>query len=129
MRKAVRTQGDELQDYYTRLTGLDCSGDRDTARQEFKKEADINELIKRFGGITPVTRAGTPQFTETDYNLDLQGALAAIDEARQVYKELPIEVRRDFPSMRSLLNALESGTVTLQTEDKRPTPPKPEGST
>lgn len=74
MHPAIRSQTDTDQELYSDEAGLDCSNLPDTARQEFKREADINDLLSRYG-------VGLPQkptrFAEADFDMDLQQALLA----------------------------------------------------
>lgn len=66
-------------------------------QQQFKAEADINNLVKRYGltGVMP----GNPKvpmygdFTEVK---DYQTAMQAVVEARDGFMALPAEVRRYF---------------------------------
>lgn len=124
MQPAIRTQVDELQDQYSDEAGLDCSGDKDMARQEFKEEADVNTILLRFGlGASH----GLPKtFGETDYDLDLQNALHAIRDAKAAHSRLPEELKADYPTWQSFLNAVESGRLTSEPLPENP-PKQPEG--
>lgn len=107
MHPAVRTQHDANQDTYTLAGGLDCADSKDLARQEFKDEADVNILLKRFG--VDSFQAKQPLFGDTDYDIDLQQALAAIQAAKEVYRGLTPELKKLYPNWRSMLNAANSG--------------------
>lgn len=107
--KALRTQHDDLQDDYSQLGGLDCSDSRDMARQEFKDETDVNVILKRFG--VDSFQAKAPIFGETDYDIDLQQALAAIQSAKEVHRGLPPELKKVYTNWRSMLNAANSGDL------------------
>lgn len=148
MPKAERTQADDRQEAYSAAGALDCSKDRDMARQEFKDEADINKLLARFGvGGAPPPQQLKGTFTETDFGLDLQNALAAVDNAKSVWSRLPQNLKTKYPSWRRMLNAATTGDLgadlkKLQDEHSQrvssdasqssgkgppsdPTPPKP----
>lgn len=124
MQRATRTQVDEQQEYYSELTALDCSNSADMARQEFKKETDINDLMRRFGLSTP-TRP--PEYSDVDWNIDLQSALAAIADSKRAWYTLPDNLRQKYPNWRDLLNALEKGELTLHNEEPAIEPVQPTG--
>lgn len=126
MHPAVRTQADGEQDLFSAASVLDCAaeGNLDTARQEFKQEADINVLLQRFGINAPQKQV---TFQDVDFDLDLQTALAAIATARAVHRSLPPELRADFPTWQALLTAVDRGEVTIS--DKPPEVPAPKPST
>lgn len=71
---------------------VDCSGDTPLTRQEFKDDADINNLVARMlnGQSVPMSQ---PQYGDADYTKDLDGAYAAADELVATYNGLPQEVR------------------------------------
>lgn len=91
---------------------------KDMARQEFAKEADINYMLSRFN-VVPAR--GAPTFGEWDDNIDLQTALDATREARSAYRRVPEELRKRFNSMEELLAAVENGSLVIK--DDEPTPP------
>lgn len=113
MHPAIRTQVDMDQDEYSLASALDAS-DGDRTRQEFKAETDINVLIKKFG----VPQSGRQMmFTDVDYTIDLQQAMASIQEARQAHAKLPDNLRARYPNWRDLLNALDRGELTIHGEE------------
>lgn len=93
---------------------------KDMARQEFGKEADINYMLSKFG-ITP--ERGAPTYGEWDDTIDLQQALTATAEAKTAYAELPQELRDKFSSMEELLNAYQKGALEI-VDGEVPVPPK-----
>lgn len=102
---------------------LDASAsatNKDTARQEFKDEADINYMLSRFGITQP---RGTPTYGTWDETLDLQVAIQSVREARTAYADLPKVLRDKFTSMDHLLTAVENGSLVLKDEDA-PAPAK-----
>lgn len=114
--KAIRTQADDVQELLSQLSGLDCSQplengepNLDRARQEDAKDADINEILTRFGVDT--FQQKTPIFTESDFDLDLQTALGAIASAKEVHKGMPPEIKKIYPTWRSMLNAANTGDL------------------
>lgn len=120
--RAVRKQSDTEQDGYSLLTGLDCSDLPDMTRQEFKDEADINNLMTRYG----VT--GAPQrptvFGEVDYDQDLQQAKQALHDAQRAWEHLPQNIKEKYRGWRSLFTAIENGTFEMPAET--PAEPIPE---
>lgn len=124
MNPANRTQADGKNELYSELTGLDFDPSLDKARQEFKQESDVNIILARFGVNAPQKQA---TFGEVDYNIDLQTAFAAIADAKRAHRELPEEIRRDYPTWQSLLNGIESGEIRFK--DQPPAEPAAEATT
>lgn len=108
------------------IDASDSPENKDTARQEFKDEADINVMLSKFG-ITP-TR-GAPTYGEWDDTIDLQVALQSVSDARSAYKELPEELRAKFTSMEQLLEALENGSLVIKNEEAPVEAPVPKSAT
>lgn len=81
----------------------------DVTRQEFKQEADINWLMKRYvGGAGPVAQ---PQmFAEVDETIDLLSAQNAMMDARRAYETLP-QVLRNALNFTGFLEALANGSL------------------
>lgn len=111
MHRAIRTQVDSEFEAYSLRTGIDFSDAKDLARQEFKAETDVNQLLGRFG----VGALGQRQqiFTETDFGLDLQTALEAVEMSRQAHRQLPRELREKYPTWQALLNGLYTGQFKM----------------
>lgn len=95
------------------LDASDSPTNKDTARQEFRDEADINYMLSRFGITQP---RGAPTYGEWDYSIDLQSALESVREARAGYRTLPEDLRRKFPSMEDMLRAVENGSLVIKDE-------------
>lgn len=104
MKPNPRTQIDDKGDEYSLLAAT-YADDKMITRQEYKDEADINLLLKRFGVIPG------PQGTygEVDYTLDLQTALAALASANKANFDVPTELRDKYRGWRDVLNATETG--------------------
>lgn len=122
MHPAIRSQSDTDQELYSDEAGLDCSNLPDTARQEFKKETDVNDLLARYG-------VGVPQqptrFAAADFDMDLQQALDAISESKQAWAGLPDNLKRQYTTWQELLTALDNGSLVLHNEEPV-IPPAPE---
>lgn len=95
---------------------------KDTARQEYKQEADVNYMLSRFGITAP---RGTPTYGEWDDSIDLQIALESVREAEEGYRTLPKELREKFPSMEAMLTAIENGSLVLKPEEEPAKQPVP----
>lgn len=123
--KAVRRQSDNKQQEYSLLTRLDTTNLPDMTRQEFKDDADINKLLHRFGANVPQKRV---RYGEQDLDVDLQGAYAALADAKEAWREMPIKLREKYPTWTHMLEAIDAGT--LNPEDYRPASPttKPDAS-
>lgn len=121
----MRSQGDGKQNEYSRRGALDCSDSTDVARQEFKSEADVNVLLQKYGVGIPQKQVA---FGDTNFDIDLQEALAAVQAAKRAYRQLPPELRQRYPSWQTLLNNLASGRITkadLDTPVTKPEVPAP----
>lgn len=95
---------------------------KDMARQEFAKDADINYMLSKFG-ITP--ERGAPTYGEWDDSLDLQQALTSVAEAKAAYRDLPEELRNKFESMEDLLTAYNNKSLVIK-DGEQPEQPKTE---
>lgn len=105
--KPQRTQADGLSQTVSIATATQDDSAFDRTRQEYTKDADVNNLLTRFG----VMHTGeTPLYKEIDYNIDLQTALRAIQTTREAYRTLPADIRAKYPDWQTLLNAVENGT-------------------
>lgn len=87
---------------------------KDMARQEYAKDADVNHMLSRFG-IVP--ERGAPTYGEWDDTIDLQSALTATREAAEAYRNLPPELRQKFNSMEELLTAVDNGSLVIKDEE------------
>lgn len=69
-------------------------------RQEFKDEADINNILSRYerDGIIPETRDGAPQFADLTDPIftDFQRAQNIVIDAQEAFEALPARVRERF---------------------------------
>lgn len=114
--RPMRTQDDGLGDMVSLATATTPVGDSLT-RQEFKDDADVNLLLKKYGVDTPVRAFQQAQFTEVDYNVDLQQALAAVNEAKRVTGAVPEELRDKYPTWKHVLDGVESGQYGKDLEE------------
>ncbi|QCQ85119.1 internal scaffolding protein [Blackfly microvirus SF02] len=103
-----RTQNDGLGNEASDAGGITFDPTDTLVRQEFKDECDLNILLARFGINTQVRTDGI--YTETDYNLDLQQALAAMASARQANLDVPEELRNKYPDWLAVLEGADNGT-------------------
>lgn len=100
----------------------DVTENKDVARQEFAKDADINYMLSKFG-ITP--ERGAPTYGEWDDTIDLQQALASVAEARAAWSNIPHELKQKFKSMEQLLTAYSNGSLVIK-DGEVPVQPKTE---
>lgn len=115
--KPVRRQGDLQNEASSQANRIAFDPREDRARQEDKDMADINKIVKLFGGsLVPPP----PNSAEVDYTLDLQNALHAVRQAREAYDTLPYDLRQKYTDWKQLLQAIEDGTYeTPEAEAKR----------
>lgn len=111
MRPAIWDHANYLDREDHDLQGLDCSGDKDMARQEFKHEANINTIMDRFQrtGMAPAMRQ--PVFGDHDFDLDLHGGFIALHEAQRAFLNLPKELRDKYKNPQGMLDAVHDGTM------------------
>lgn len=106
---AIRGQADGKQKWWSDFTGMDFTESPSVTRQEFRDETEINTLLARYG----VGQAQRPlTFGEANYDLDLQQALMAIEEAKVAHYRLPDHLKTQYPTWREFLNAVETGQLT-----------------
>lgn len=104
--KPTRTQDDGLGDIVSEMTAHTPQGESLT-RQEFRDDADINILLARFGVDQQMRQ---PTYGQTvDYSIDLQTAMAAVNDARRIAGNVPDELRQKYPTWREVLNGSETG--------------------
>lgn len=123
MHPAIRAQKSDAQEYWSALSALNCSlaledgsPNVDRARQEFKKETEVNDILRRFG-VTGATQQRQGTFGEQDFTLDLQQALSAIEQTKAAYRDMPNDLQRRYPTWQRFLNAIERGDLTLHQTD------------
>lgn len=92
-------------------SGLVCPVEEDKARQEFKDEADVNVILRRFGAggfeVRPV------RYGVQDMDADLQSVYRAAELAQEGWLRLPEHVRRRYPGWPELLDAVDRGEAVL----------------
>lgn len=106
---AIRTQVDGLNEEYSISTGLDCSNLPDMTRQEFKDETDVNKVLARYG-VNGLMRE--PQYSEIDYDMDLQQSIESIREAERAIGKLPLELREKYSTWERLLAGAHNGSMS-----------------
>lgn len=113
MHHAIRTRHDERGQEYSNRFAISFVDTTSVARQEFKDEADINIMLKRFG-VNHQQRTLT--FGEQDYTIDLQAALSAIDQSKRVYARMAPEVKEIYPTWQKFVSGLNSGALAKDLE-------------
>lgn len=113
--RRLREQNDGTGDHYSLVTSLDMSDqdnpdNKTSVRQEFKDEADINNILRKFGYDT---FNNDPRFfSETDYTLDLQATIAAAYDLQEAHSNLPADLIELFPDVPSMVNAARNGELS-----------------
>lgn len=92
----LRTAFNYDRDAASNESALECR-DPSLTKQEFLKDADINEIVRRFN-LTGQLPQGVhpPTFGDFDEVFDFQTAMNAIAVARQSFEAMPAEVRARF---------------------------------
>lgn len=111
-KKVPRHQADGKQLDYSQMSALVCVGE-DMARQEFKAEADINNILKRYGVNGSALPIRPVVYQEVDYTIDLQQAMGAIETAQDMYRKLPPSLREKYPTWQSILNGIHNGSLKI----------------
>lgn len=117
--------------------GLTCL-DESKAQQQFAKDADINEILRKFmaGGDLPLT--GQPRYMDVDREYDLQNEIVTGYEVQQAWDALPAAVRNILKDPKvfteyvehclergDLDPLIELGLAVDKTPKATPEPPKP----
>lgn len=106
------------------------SNDPIITRQEDAAAVDLNRILARFKVTGQMPPLRQPNYSEVDYDMDLQGAFAAIAQAKAIYRDLPEAVKAKYGDWREVLAAAESGQlkedmVDPTTKEEAPPPPTP----
>jgi hypothetical protein len=109
-----RTQTDELGDEISKQNETPGGGETLT-RPEFAHDAQINNLLNKFGIDTPVRTGGQPM--EIDYTVDLQQAMSALHAAKHATLTIPPELRNKYPNWTAVLSGTETGTYQQDLAD------------
>jgi len=122
-------------EYYDKLTQIDCTGDPGMTLQAPTEEQDINVIMKRFGikdgSVLP--RWQDPQALYGDFTeipTDPVEAAEYIRRGEVAFATLPATIRTRFDSGARLFNWLtdpknEDEAVTLGILERKKTPPVP----
>lgn len=113
MHPAIRSQSTFLSDPQDPSDVLACPASEDKARQEFKDEANINHLLKRYGALPPAVPPGGA----FDFDVTLQDGLNAIQDVAQGYANLPRDVRQAYPTPLDLVAAVLRGEVKFKGDE------------
>lgn len=89
------------------LYAISFEGTPDAARQEFKDECDTSFQLRRFGA-GQAFRA--PNAGMVDFDMDLQGAIQAMKDAKAAFERLDPELRRRYSSWTAISWAIADGT-------------------
>lgn len=87
---------------------------RDMARQDQAADADINNILRRFGATAEQRQLAFGVF---DDSIDLQTAMNSTAEAKAAYLRLAPELRDNFPTFASFLTGMETGHVATKLEE------------
>lgn len=109
----LRSQYDYDADQNSADTAYDATGSTLT-RQEYKDDADINNIVRRFG---VEAHARQPLFGEMNFDRGLQEAFAEIRQANHLWLTLPPELRDKYKSRAEMYAALDNGKFATDLED------------
>lgn len=112
MQTGHRKQSDPKQDEASQACVIHMDPRKDRTRQEFKKEADANDLLQRFGASSLINLRQPTYGMAIDYDMDLQKAKEAVSEARAAFNRLPTDLKRKYPTWEHVLAAIERGEIT-----------------
>lgn len=101
------------------------------ARQEFKKDADVNVILRRHQGGDLPQNGRQPIYGGTiDYDVNLQEGLAAVDRAQRAFSRIHPDIRARYKTWDSVSAALAEGKLQVKGGRIRfadpPKPPLPE---
>lgn len=120
---AVRSQADRLGDVASLATAVSFDLAEDVARQEFKDDADVNVILRRFGVPVPQQLP----YGVADMSLDYFGAVNAVRDVNAAMARLPQSVIDRYGSVQAVFDAIAAGTFSLEEpkDDKAPPAPAP----
>lgn len=107
----LRTPGNYDTDEASEASGLRCE-DPSRTQQQFKKECDINEIVRRFGltGEFPENFNPPTSVDFTDTVTDFHTAANLMVQANQEFNSLPAALRKRFYNdPQELMTFLENG--------------------
>lgn len=98
---------------------VDCTNFPDMARQEFKDETNVNNIINRFltTGIPPTQRQ--PVFGDTDFDIDLHTGYLAVENAQRAFLQLPTNLKEQYKNVQGLLDAIWKGEFKADLLEQR----------
>lgn len=115
----------------SREAAITCK-DKSLAQQSFKEEADINEIVRRFGltGQLPDV-VHQPRYADYDQVMDYHTAMNAVRQAQEGFDALPADIRNRFQNDPQQLlefladsnnrdEAFELGLITVADLTKEP---------
>lgn len=90
------------------LFGVRCPPEEDTARQEFKADADTSTILSRYGAGAsfPMPSSGV-----VDYTAEFRQLADAAVEAKQAFERIPLKLRRGYANWREFLEGVSRGEV------------------
>lgn len=111
----LRHQADGRQEQISRKAAIDFTHDPGDVRQEYKDEADVKTILRRFGVGNVPQKPIT--YDTADFDMDLQQAMQAVDSARDMHSRLPQALRDKYPTWQSVLNGLYNGQFRIDLEN------------
>lgn len=95
--RELRAYGCYDSDAVSHASALDTAGELSLTKQSFRDEADINEIVRRFGVLPPV-RSDIPLPTYGDFTgvKDFRSALDAVMRAEDSFMQVPADIRAKF---------------------------------
>lgn len=91
----LKTPNNHDTDAEARRTGLLCT-DKSKTQQQFKEEADINNILARFlktGDPSILNPNGTPQYMDIEKEFDLQERMVTSAQVEEEWNKLPKQAR------------------------------------
>lgn len=87
--------------------GVACTAEEDMARQEFKKEADVNYLLKKYGAGVPLRQVA---YGAQEFGVDALEALERVNAAQDAFNALPEAIQEKYGDWRTLSMAIADGS-------------------
>lgn len=125
-------------DQVSQETGLDCTGDPGFTQQQFAEDADINEIVRRFGltGQLP-NDLRMPEYGDFTNIGDFHTAMNTVRAAEEEFMRVPATIRARFAHDPQQLmafladennrdEAVKLGLVKAMAQSAPATPPQPE---
>lgn len=107
--------GDQIEMHFSKNKhALHFDHTKDRTRQEAKADTDIHTILRKHGVNLPPQHQRQGVSGAVDYDMNLQAGLKALDNARQAWNRIPLDIRRKFDSWDKVETAIATGKLVVK---------------